>query len=82
MYALVLIDISPRFFDKLELLRFLENIEENEAQETKDSKILEGVWLIDLSRQLSFLCKILREVQGRHLSYRVSFFENKPEFII
>jgi len=81
MYALVLIDIGPRKIDELEWLKLLESLENIDPQRAKNSKIFGGAWLIGLSNGLSFFRNILDMVQENHLSYRVSFFENKPEFI-
>jgi hypothetical protein len=62
-------------------LRFLENIEGYDPQKAKTAKIFGGAWLIDLNNGLSLFRNILDRAQENHLSYKVSFFENEPEFI-
>ena len=81
MYALVLIDVSPKKIEDIAWFQLLENLEGYDPQKAKTAKIFGGVWLIDLNNGLSLFRNILDKVQESHLSYRVSFFEQKPEFV-
>jgi hypothetical protein len=80
MYALVLLDLSPNTIDKLGLMRFLESIENNDLQKTKNTRIFDSAWLIDLNNGLPFFRNILDAAQDHKVPCKVSFFEHKLEF--
>ncbi len=80
MYALIFIDVAPDKIEHIAWLQLLESLEGYDSQKTKNAKIFGNVWLIDLNSGLSLFRNILDRVQENHLSYKVSFFEQKPTF--
>jgi hypothetical protein len=82
MYALILLDVSPKKIEDIAWFQLLENLEGYDPQKAKNAKIFGGAWLIDLNNGLSLFRNILDKAQENHLSFKVSLFENKPEFII
>jgi len=81
MYALILLDVSPKKIEDIAWFQLLENLEGYDPQKTKTAKIFGGAWLIDLNNGLSLFRNILDRAQESHLSCKVSFFEQRPEFV-
>ena len=80
MYALVLMDISPRKIEEVQWFQLLEEIEGDVQPNAKTKKIFGSAWLIDISNELNVFYGILTKVQAYKVPYKVSFFENEPKF--
>ena len=81
MYALIALDISSKITEKVLLQNFLQDIEKYKNQDEGISHIFASLWLLDLKNGLSSLRKMLDAADQFQISYKMSFLENKPEFI-
>jgi len=82
MYALVLIDVAPGKIDGIRWLQLLESIQNDMLPNAGQQKVLDNARVLDLNTQLTTFCDMLAKIRQYGLAFKVSFFEDKPEFVI
>jgi hypothetical protein len=81
MYVLVICDLVPIASKRALLPNLLQNLQDKSESTLENQMISEGVWLFDLNSELSFFRHLLDWADDNTISYKISYFETKPEFI-
>lgn len=80
MYALLIVDIVSQIDEITKAKNFLRDTLKPTMNDEASSRICGGTWLIDVKNNLILLRQLLDLLDDYKIPYRVSYFENKPEF--
>lgn len=81
MYAFLIFDVFPKSKDTTVLHNFLQDIEKHKKTNEDITIIFPSAWMLDLKNGLSTLRNILQSADQFGISYKLSFIEEKLQFI-
>jgi hypothetical protein len=80
MYALIIFDVTPKLSEDIMLPHFLENIQNICKDSSEPPEPFGFSVIVNLKVDLLTLCKFLGVADDHTISYKISYFETKPEF--
>ena len=80
MYALIIFDVTPKISEPIPLLHFSESIRNICKDSLEPLEAFGFSVILNLKVDLLSLCKFLDVANAHTISYKISYFETKPEF--
>jgi FtsZ-binding cell division protein ZapB len=78
--SLIVFDLFSKLPGNMELSNLIEDLQAQASQISKAASIYGGVWLLDLNNELALFRLLLDWADSHTISYKISYFEKKPEF--
>lgn len=80
MHALIIFDVTPKISEEIVLLHFLESMQNICKDSLEPLEAFGFSVILNLKVDLLALCKFLDVANVHAISYKISYFETKPEF--